>query len=180
MEKIPSAILWVTLYDRSIYICKEKKILFPSPLSLSFTAVFRIWGLFLPSGWLHFLYHFLFPFLSLLHWSAQRKRWLLQLGFWRKILASTEHRLSKEKIKLSPLKVCLRFQETEAIINMQWHMHTSKMVLDASSRIIKSPKVPFAHRILRAATVGPYESQGFSQDVWYGGQENVEMSLGFY
>lgn len=44
------------------------------------------------------------------------------------------------------------FHETEAIINMQWHMHTSKMILDASSWIIKFPKVPFAHRILRAAT----------------------------
>lgn len=31
-------------------------------------------------------------------------------------------------------------------------MHTSKMILDASSWIIKFPKVPFAHRILRAAT----------------------------
>lgn len=63
-----------------------------------------------------------------------------------------ERRLTEEKIKLSPLKVCRRFHETGAIINMQWHMHTSKMIPDASSWIIKFPKVPFAHRILRAAT----------------------------
>lgn len=64
-----------------------------------------------------------------------------------------ERSLSEEKIKLSPLKVCRRFHETGAIINMQWHMHTSKMIPDASSWIIKFPKVPFAHRILRAATM---------------------------
>lgn len=59
-------------------------------------------------------------------------------------------------------------------------MHTSKMVLDALSRIIKFPKVPFAHRILRAATADLYESQRFCQDIWYEGQENMKMSLGFY
>lgn len=71
-----------------------------------------------------------------------------------------ERRLSREKIKLSPLKVCWRFHETEAIINMQWHMHTSKMILDASSWIIKFPKVPFAHRILRAATTSLMNHSG--------------------
>lgn len=71
-----------------------------------------------------------------------------------------ERRLSGEKIKLSPLKVCWRFHETEAIINMQWHMHTSKMILDASSWIIKFPKVPFAHRILRAATTSLMNHSG--------------------
>lgn len=63
-----------------------------------------------------------------------------------------ERRLSRKKIKLSLLKVCCRFHETEAIINMQWHMHTSKMISDASSWIIKFPKVPFTHCVLRAAT----------------------------
>lgn len=71
-----------------------------------------------------------------------------------------ERRLSEEKIKLSPLKVCRRFHETGAIINMQWHMHTSKMIPDASSWIIKFPKVPFAHRILRAAATSLMNHSG--------------------
>lgn len=74
-----------------------------------------------------------------------------------------ERRLSGEKIKLSPLKVCWCFHETEAIINMQWHMHTSKMILDASSWIIKFPKVPFAHCILRATTVSLMNHSGFTR-----------------
>lgn len=72
-----------------------------------------------------------------------------------------ERRLSGEKIKLSLLKVYWLFHETEAIINMQWHMHTSKMILDASSWIIKFPKVPFAHCILRAATTALMNHCGF-------------------
>ena len=71
-----------------------------------------------------------------------------------------ERRLSRETIKLSPLKVCWCFHETEAIINMQWHMHTSKMILDASSWNIKFPKVPFAHCILRAATASHMNHSG--------------------
>lgn len=39
-------------------------------------------------------------------------------------------------------------------------MHTSKMILDASSWIIKFPKVPFAHRILRAATTSLMNHSG--------------------
>lgn len=39
-------------------------------------------------------------------------------------------------------------------------MHTSKMILDASSWIIKFPKVPFAHRALRAATAGLMNHSG--------------------
>lgn len=39
-------------------------------------------------------------------------------------------------------------------------MHTSKMILDASSWIIKFPKVPFSHRILRAATTSLMNHSG--------------------
>lgn len=39
-------------------------------------------------------------------------------------------------------------------------MHTSKMIPDASSWIIKFPKVPFAHRILRAATASLMNHSG--------------------
>ena len=39
-------------------------------------------------------------------------------------------------------------------------MHTSKMILDASSWIIKFPKVPFAHRILRATTTSLMNHSG--------------------
>ena len=40
-------------------------------------------------------------------------------------------------------------------------MHTSKMILDASSWIIKFPKVPFAHHILKAANAARMNHCGF-------------------
>lgn len=51
-------------------------------------------------------------------------------------------------------------------------MHTSRMILDASSWIIKFPKVPFTHRILRAATTALMNHSGFSQDIWKEGRRD--------
>lgn len=82
----------------------------------------------------------------------------LWLEFWSKVFASAERRLSEE-IKLSPLKVRRSFHATAAIINMQWHMHTSRMIRDTASWIINFPKVPFAHCIL-SRHHNTHESQG--------------------
>ena len=127
-----------------------------------------IWGLFPPPGWLYVLYHFLFLFYyhpkAKVHNVSDGSFWL---EFWGKSISrrGEERRLSGEKIKLSLLKVCWRFHETEAIINMQWHMHTSKMIPDASSWIIKFPKVPFIHRLLRVPNHSAYETQRLHQDI---------------
>lgn len=138
-------VAWIALCDRSIYICSHREKRFSFTSELSFSAVFEIWSLFSPPCWLYFVYHSLFCVLSSEKQGAHRP--MGSFGFRGKSICGrgAQKRLSGEKIKLSPLKVCWRFHETETIINMQWHMHTSTMILEASSWIIKLPKVPFAH-----------------------------------
>lgn len=57
----------------------------------------------------------------------------------------------EERLEDVSVKVFCRLHWTEAIINMQRHLHTTAMIRDVSSWTIKFPKVPLARLILRTS-----------------------------
>lgn len=57
----------------------------------------------------------------------------------------------EERLKDVSVKVFCRLHWTEAIINMQPHLHATAMIRDVSSWTIKFPKVPLARLTLRTS-----------------------------